>query len=133
MQLIEKLIRARLTGEFIRFALVGVVNTGVSYLAYVILIEFGIGYQVSNVISYIIGMITSYILNKNWTFGIKERSRIRFLIRFVVVNIAALLVSLGIVSLMVEVMETNVYIGQLFAIAGHMVVNFAGQKFWVFR
>ena len=133
MQLIEKLIRARLTGEFIRFALVGVVNTAISYLAYVLLIELGVGYQVSNVISYIVGMITSYILNKNWTFGIKERSRIRFLLKFVVVNIVALLVSLGIVSLMVEIWGMNVYVGQLFAIAGHMLVNFAGQKFWVFR
>ena len=129
----ENLCSSKVIREFIRFSLVGLLNTVVSYLSYVLLIELSVNYQASNVISYIIGMITSYLLNKSWTFKVKERSKIRIIIKFMIVNLLALLVSLSIVILMVEKFDINIYIGQLFAITGSLAINFSGQKFWVFK
>ena len=53
---------------FLKFVLVGLTNTIVSWIAFVIL-NMIFSYQISYVLSYSLGLVVSYILNGKWTFS----------------------------------------------------------------
>ncbi len=59
----------KISGEFIKYCLVGVVNTlvGIS-TAYILLNPLSQSYTISTIGAYITGIIVSYILNKTFTF-----------------------------------------------------------------
>lgn len=63
----------KISGEFIKYCLVGIVNTiiGIS-TAYILLNPLHQSYTVSTVGAYITGIIVSYIMNKTFTFKFKE-------------------------------------------------------------
>lgn len=62
----------KISGEFIKYCLVGVVNTlvGIS-TAYILLNPLRQSYLISTIGAYITGIIVSYILNKTFTFKFK--------------------------------------------------------------
>lgn len=62
----------KISGEFIKYCLVGVVNTlvGIS-TAYILLNPLRQSYTISTIGAYITGIIVSYILNKTFTFKFK--------------------------------------------------------------
>jgi putative flippase GtrA len=53
-----------------RFGLVGVLNTGLDFLVFVLLF-YGLGWSllVANSLGYLTGLANSYLLNSRWTFG----------------------------------------------------------------
>src|SRR5262245_11270062 len=55
---------------FIRFILIGGVNTIFSYAVYAILLSFT-SYQIAYTIAYILGIVLSYYLNSRFTFRAK--------------------------------------------------------------
>jgi putative flippase GtrA len=52
----------------IRFGMVGLVNTGVDYILFMLLAWGGVPVMVAQIISYSCGTVNSYILNSQWTF-----------------------------------------------------------------
>ncbi len=54
--------------QFVRFGLVGVANTGVSY-GVIWLLEPRLAMPVASAIGYAAGVIQSFLLNRFWTFG----------------------------------------------------------------
>jgi putative flippase GtrA len=84
-----------------RFSLVGVLNTAVDISAFATLVWFaGLGAVVANVLSYSLGVVTSYVCNRRWTFaapGQPPHSWSRFA-AFIGANLAGLLLSTAIVA-----------------------------------
>jgi putative flippase GtrA len=74
--------------QFGRFALVGVSNTVVSFVAYAILIRFGVFYVAAGALAFALGAANGYILNRRWTFEARDSMRAR--LRYVVVQTAGL-------------------------------------------
>jgi hypothetical protein len=56
-----------ITRQFGRFALVGVSNTVVSFVAYAILIRIGVFYGAAGALAFALGAANGYILNRRWT------------------------------------------------------------------
>lgn len=89
----------------LRFALVGSINTAVDLALFTSLTGFlAMQPDRANAISYGIGIVTSFILNRSWTFqdvrgGIAEQFT-----RFTVVSLASLLLSTMIVAGLASVM-----------------------------
>ncbi|ENM5918757.1 GtrA family protein [Vibrio mimicus] len=54
--------------KFIRFVIVGITNTAISYVSF-LLLNIIFDYQISYALSYGLGLISSYILNGKWTFS----------------------------------------------------------------
>jgi putative flippase GtrA len=55
--------------QLIKFGLVGIMNTLITLaVIYVLMNLFGFDYRLSNLIGYILGLINSFIWNRNWTF-----------------------------------------------------------------
>ncbi len=119
-------------GEFIKFVLVGLLNTGVDVAIFILLTWIGIPYVAAQVVSYSCGAANSYLLNKLWTFRSSGLSYAE-IVRFTVVN----LVSLGISVVVLALLHDNAGQGLAVAKAGATVcalaANFLGNKLWVFR
>jgi putative flippase GtrA len=114
---------------------VGVINTGVDFLVFTVLNEmFVIHYAICQVAGYSSGVISSFILNRVWTFRDQKADKklaVQFS-QFVFVNIISLLGSLAAIRLFVNVFGLNVYIAKIFATLIAQVLNFTGYRFWVF-
>src|SRR5215470_1892360 len=71
--------------EFVKFTLVGLLNTGIDVAVFFLLTWLGIAYVLAQVVSYTCGAGNSYLLNKVWTFRSCGLSYAE-MVRFVVVN-----------------------------------------------
>jgi putative flippase GtrA len=118
--------------EFVKFACVGVLNTGVDVAIFFLLTRVNVHFAAAQVVSYSCGAANSYLLNKVWTFrscGLSYGE----VIRFAVINLA----SLGISVLALTLLHDTAGLGLAAAKGGATVIalagNFLGNKLWVFR
>jgi putative flippase GtrA len=118
--------------EFARFAIVGVVNTGVDMALFFLLTWLGISYVPAQVVSYSGGTANSYLLNKVWTFRSSGLSYSE-VIRFIIINIASLALSVLCLALLHHRAGLNLASAKVAATACALAVNFLGSKFWVFK
>jgi putative flippase GtrA len=84
----SRLSKDSIIRQFGRFALVGISNTVVSFVAYAILIGIGVFYGAAGALAFALGAANGYILNRRWTFGARDSMRAR--LRYVVVQTAGL-------------------------------------------
>ena len=103
-------------------------------MVYTVLVSVcGMGLYLSQVISYCCGMLNSYIVNRKWTFDTKNGFFSLELVKFVVLNLAMMLLGMGIIYLCVERLGLHKLLGKLISTVLVMVINFAVSNFWVFR
>ena len=119
--------------QFLRYIVVGVLNTLVGYsIIFACMYLVGMSPETSNVAGYAVGLVVSYVLNRNFTFKSKQSRRteiIRFLAVFAVaysLNFAALLLliyHLGLHKGMSQIAASVVYVGSSYLL----------NKYYVFR
>lgn len=119
--------------QLIKFGIVGVFNTLITFAVYNILARgFGISIHVANAIGYTAGVVNSYIFNKNWVFGAKGQKDINLILKFAVVNVISYVFNAGIL-----VVASNFILNKtLVQIPGTIVgmgVNFVLNKVWTFE
>jgi putative flippase GtrA len=128
--------------EFIKFGIVGVMNTGVDFLVFTLLLWAGMHYLAAQPLSYGAGTLNSYIVNKLWTFRVRSSpsagSRYKHgikaeFIRFLLLNLATLLLSITLLYLLKDGLGIQALAAKLLVTAVTVVVNYAGSKLWVFR
>ncbi len=110
----------------ILFALVGTVNTCASYLAFVLLLQWIDNYIAASVISYGIGMIISYELNRRIVF--KSEHQTGTWLSFITVNLTSMAISTMTLHVLVEYVDVYVYLAQAMAITFSMIINYLGYK-----
>jgi putative flippase GtrA len=117
--------------QFVKFAIVGLANTLITFLAYTILVYLQVDYRIANVIGYVLGVINSYRLNKSWVF--KVEGSYNQLLKFIMVN----LITLGINTILLYMLVDKYFIDKIFAqiivIPVTMMVNFVLNKLWTFE
>ena len=120
--------------QFLKFALIGILNTGIHYSVFLFLLRIvGVYFLAASAVGYCCGLINSYIFNKLWTFKARgTRKHLEFM-KFVLVNIVAL--GANIISLkgFVSYLSLSPETGQVLAIAFSLIANFVGNKLWTFR
>lgn len=121
-------------GQFIKFNVVGIMNTAVDFGVFMILNRYlGLTYAVSQVISYSCGMVNSYFLNKFWTFQKREGFTAIEVTKFILVNLCSLGVSLLVLYILQSKWSWEVLPSKVLATGFSVGVNFLGNKFWVFE
>jgi putative flippase GtrA len=126
--------KADMTSQFIKFSIVGVVNSLVQFIVFLALYRIlHLYYLLASGIGYGAGMINSYLLNKHWTFMHRKKRTFGEIARFVIVNAAALAVNLLVLKMFKEAAVVSIETGQVFAIGFSLVVNFLGNRHWTFR
>ncbi|MDD2766500.1 MAG: GtrA family protein [Candidatus Moranbacteria bacterium] len=138
----------RIIKQFIKFVIVGGINTGIDFLVLNILMHFtgiasGPELFLLNSISFSVAVFNSYFMNKHWTFQDKtktEQEPIKFSAFFIISVIGLFLNGLILTSVttfippffgLSAVLWTN--IAKLFATGFSMLWNFVGYKLFVFK
>lgn len=118
--------------KFIKFGLVGILNTVITIVIFNVLKIFEIDYVIANAIGYVGGMVNSYIWNNKWVFNANSKD-ISTVGKFIAVNLIVFLINTGILILLVDNMSLNESIAQIIALAVTTVINFLGNKLWTFN
>ena len=136
--------------QMVKFAIVGVLNTLVDFAMFQTLnLTLGWVYA-AQVLGYTAGVVNSYLWNSSWTFREQRTRSFREIALFLLVNLASLGVSLGMIWLCREVFGvTNEWVAnwmpkalagflkgdtvaKLIATAVAIVVNYVGNRLFVF-
>ncbi|TGB00124.1 GtrA family protein [Sporolactobacillus shoreae] len=122
--------RVLLIRQVFAFGLVGVLNTAVDFLVFMILTHFlAVFYMIAQIFSYGAGMLNSYVLNSKVTFSSSLKSGTRF-IKFVILNISVLVITL---IVMHNLTFLPLYINKLISTVVGLAFNFVLSKLWVFK
>ena len=119
--------------RFIKFALVGVMNTLLNWSIFFILTKVELYYIVANVIAYLIATIHSYFWNLIWVFKYNNGSKIKSSIKFIVLNIIGLLINTIILYVLVDIFNINKLISLMLTTVIVMIINYVANKVWVFN
>lgn len=119
--------------QVIKFGLVGVANTGFTF-ALIFLLEkvLGLNYLIVNPIAYLLPTISSFYLNKKWTFKSEGQVKKEGVLFFAVIGFAWL-IQYGFLYVLVEKLAVDPIIGQVIGMVVFTGINFLGQKFVTFR
>lgn len=124
----------RLEAQFLRFCMIGGLNTAIQYVVFLVLFRvFGFYMVASSAVGYLAGILNSYLLNRRFTFQVANRWSPAEFLRFFLINLVAMGVNLGLLKVLVARFSVLPEIAQVVAIGGSLVVNFAGNKWWTFQ
>ena len=119
---------------FFKFAITGVANTLINFLIFTLLsVVLNLNIYFSEITAYSCGMLNSYIVNRTWTFSTKEKFLSPQLIKFIVTNIAVMLLSLLLLNIFTEHLMLSKIVAKIFATVITTVVNFLISKLWVYK
>ncbi len=119
--------------QFIRFGIVGGLNTLVSLAIYYLLVFLGVNYIVSTVVGYVLSSVVGYVLNKIWVFKAKSVSTASSLVKYYIVYGSSLLLNMGLMYLWVDVMFISDKLAPLLTLCFTIPFNFIFSKLWTFR
>jgi putative flippase GtrA len=110
---------------FIRFVISGAINTGATYIIYLILLSFW-EYQISYTISYVSGIFLSYYLNTIFVF--QEKVSFKKFLKYPVVYLVQYLINLLFIFLLVDKMGFSTTIVPIFVIIIAIPITFLLSK-----
>ncbi|WP_075364026.1 GtrA family protein [Desulfosporosinus metallidurans] len=117
--------------EFLKFCLVGAVNTGVDFTVFTVFSNLGVVLFVAQCISYTCGVLNSFLLNRTWTFRGRAQSSRSFL-RFLVLNLGTLTITYGLLIYFHNHFVWSILVSKLLATGVSLVINFIGSRLLVF-
>lgn len=118
---------------FLKFCLVGVLNTAVNYGVFAVLLACRAHYLAASSSGFLAGVITSYTINRRWTFAVQNQANWREASRYLLVNLMALAANAAVMAVSVEWFRLPARIAWGAAIGVSLNVNFFGSKCWAFR
>jgi putative flippase GtrA len=118
-----------LNKEFIRFILVGIINTIAGYIFYATFIFFGFDYKLAVLFGTILGVIFNFKTIGHFVFKNNNNSLI---LKFISVYVVTYFLSIFIIGIAKEY-GYNDYIAGVFSIIPCALVSFLLNKFYVFK
>ncbi len=120
--------------KFIKFNIVGVMNTALDLGIFALLTWMGLGEGLAKTVSYSCGVLNSYFWNSRWTFKQEHKKSTREFLLFILVN----LVSYAVARIVLQGSLTWLHIESanirnLIATPASVIVNFIGNKLFVFK
>lgn len=123
--------------QFIKFGVVGLSNTAISYAIYTALVYFSVYYIAANTIAFIISVLNSFFWNNKFVFtknkGEKRNTGKTIIKTFITYSFTGLILSNILLYLLVNTANISKYIAPLFILAVTIPLNFILNKFWAFR
>ncbi|WP_040413333.1 GtrA family protein [Desulfosporosinus sp. OT] len=117
--------------EFIKFSLVGAVNTLIDFTVFTVLSNMGVLLLVAQCVSYTCGVLNSFLLNRTWTFRGRGQYSGQW-IRFLVLNLGTLTITYGILVYLHDYLVWPILVSKLLATGVSLVINFMGSRVLVF-
>jgi putative flippase GtrA len=119
--------------QFVKFGIVGVSNTLISFAVYTLLLKaFGVWYVAASGIGFAVGAVNGFLWNRAWTFRGHVGDALTP-VRWFVVQSCGLLVNLGLVYLFVDGVGVGKLTGQAATIMIVTLLTFFANRAWTFR
>lgn len=115
-------------GAFFRFLLSGGFNTAATYVLYLLLL-YVFQYQVSYTITYVLGIVLAYYLNRFFVF--RAKGGLKTIALFPLVYLVQYLVGLGVLSLWVEILGLGEWLAPVAACVVTIPLTFLLSR-WIF-
>lgn len=115
--------------QFVRFGVSGVINTGVSYVTYVLLLQVGLNFAIANLISLVVGMAVSFYNQGRFVFG---NGSINRLPRFVLLWSVLYPINILLISVFMN-MGFGAAVAGAIALVPMTLLSFFGQRNLVFH
>jgi putative flippase GtrA len=122
--------------QMLRFAAVGVVNTLLDVVAYFVLTRetafFAAHLNEAKFLSFLLGTVSSLLLNRTWTFNLRSRPTIAEVVRFYATASVSILINVGLMTVLLRLGMYDL-VALLLTTGATFAANFTLSKFWVFR
>lgn len=119
--------------RFLKFLIVGIINTGITYIVYVLLRFLDLVPELCNVIGYIVGVVNSFIWNKKWVFQARSGNTINEFMSFIAVFVVCYAIQLYVFRTMLYVFFINEYLAQLIGMIVYTILNFSLNRIFSFK
>ena len=124
-----------MNNEKVRFAIVGVLNTGVGYLLFVV-VQLAFGHFLHEVFvllcAHVLASAFAFVMHKRFVFKAHGQILIDYL-RFQVVYLVPLAINMMVLPISVRVFDINIYLAQAIFTALTVIFSFVGHKYFSFR
>lgn len=119
--------------QLVRFGLVGGVGFIVNLAVYTLFVH-GVGaeYRVASVVAWMVAVANNFVLNRHWTFDARAGLARRQAMRFLLVSLVTEVISLLVLTALVEGGGLSKVLAQAIAVAAATPLSFLGNKLWSF-
>ena len=118
--------------QFLRFGVVGVLQNGCNVASFAALVALGVDFRIAAVVAAVVGLATSFVLNRSWTFAGAAKRRLHAqAVRYTIVFAAATLLGVGVLWVLVSAGVPEVG-GQALAILIVAPLSYVTQLRWSF-
>jgi len=119
--------------QFVKFGIVGVSNTLLSFVIYTVLLKgFGVWYLAASAIGFALGAVNGFLLNRRWTFREHVGDALTP-VRWGIVQGCGLGLNEGLLYLFVHDVGLDKLLGQACAIVLVTTSTFLANRAWTFR
>lgn len=123
--------------QFIKFALVGISNTLISYIIYIILIKFHVHYLAASIAGFFVSVINAYYWNNRYVFQAGKNEKRTwwnvFLKTFASYAGTGLILNNILLVFWVDILQWPAVLGPLINLLITIPLNFVLNKYWAFR
>lgn len=122
--------------QFIKFGIVGLSNTLISYVVYFVGVRFGMHYLLASVLGFVISVLNSFYWNNKYVFqqGDEERNLWLTLVKtFMAYASTGLVLANILLYIWVDVLGISEYLGPIINLVITVPLNFVINKLWAFR
>lgn len=124
---------ARVLVQFMKFGIVGVSNTVLTFAVYTVLLKvFGVWYLAASAIGFAVGATNGFLLNRRWTFREHVGDALTP-VRWAIVQTCGLGVNVGLLYLFVHDVHLDKLLAQACATVVVTVTTFLVNRAWTFR
>lgn len=119
--------------HLILYGIIGSFSSALDFCIYTFLVQVaGIQYIIANCLSILGGITTSFILNRNYNFKVKDKTKRRFSI-FLTVGLCGLVLSNIILYVCIDALEMDKLISKLLSIFLVVFFQFLVNKYFTFK
>ena len=119
--------------DLILYGLIGALSSSLDFGVYTVLVKcLSLNYLLANSISVVVGITTSFTLNRKYNFKVSDKTIRRFAI-FMTVGLCGLILSNLILFVCINTIHINELLSKLLSIALVVILQFLANKFITFK
>jgi len=123
--------------QFIKFGIVGLSNTVISYILYSVVVYFGIHYLIASIIAFSISVLNSFFWNNKYVFKKddgQKRSIFHSIIKtYISYAFSGLILSNILLFIFIDILHISKYLAPFFGLVITIPLNFILNKKWAFQ
>lgn len=123
--------------QLIKFSFVGVSNTAISYITYLVVCLIGFNFHIGNILGFVVSVLNSFYWNNKYVFSAHEdeqRTWWKALVKtFISYAFSGLILTELLLILWIEILHVSQFIAPLINLVITIPINFFMNKLWAFK